>query len=378
MNLLLTVVTFFVLMIIVIFLFFNLGKRKILYHCHLCVVIFFGLVHLLLYGISALQHSEGLYLLFALPLGLLYGPALTILFERIQGYKSKKFSWLHFLPFFGGMIVCFSLFFNPRLRYTYGCEYMIFLCFFSLLHLISYLIFLKSEVGKLFKSFVKESSMLNIAWYSSITLFFVVEFFLVASLVFKMEDIKLYRTFCLLLYVLFLVGLLFLFYTTTEFKSLLEINERNEEEELESLKVIDYSYTESEKKKISFIAHAISNIQRVDYRKKVEYFIQNLAYLDSELNKEKFCKEFDIPYQYIAPFLREEFGKGFNGFVNQLRLSYAAKKLKSDDFKYSMTDLSMACGFSSRASFYRNFQAEYGCTPNHFRLANGKSLPVEG
>ncbi|WP_400261973.1 helix-turn-helix domain-containing protein [Sphingobacterium sp. SG20118] len=55
------------------------------------------------------------------------------------------------------------------------------------------------------------------------------------------------------------------------------------------------------------------------------------------------------------------------GFINQLRLVYASRLLSQEEFVYTIDDLSFICGFNSRASFYRNFITEFGCSPHQYR-----------
>lgn len=103
------------------------------------------------------------------------------------------------------------------------------------------------------------------------------------------------------------------------------------------------------------------------YRLEVENFIASRAYLDVDLNKNSFCERINIPKTHVSPFLKQAYNKNFNGFINELRLAYAAKELSREELVYTIDDLSFICGFRSRASFYRNFIAVFGCSPRQYR-----------
>ncbi|MCC2597858.1 helix-turn-helix domain-containing protein [Sphingobacterium sp. FBM7-1] len=111
------------------------------------------------------------------------------------------------------------------------------------------------------------------------------------------------------------------------------------------------------------------------YRLEVENFIASRAYLDADLNKNNFCERINIPQGHVSPFLKQAYDKSFNGFINELRLAYATKELNRKEFVYTIDDLSFICGFRSRASFYRNFTAAFGCSPHQYRVTKLETTP---
>src|SRR5690242_9291047 len=58
-------------------------------------------------------------------------------------------------------------------------------------------------------------------------------------------------------------------------------------------------------------------------------------------------------------------GETLNNFTNRVRLEKAARLLRYTD--WSLTDIALACGFSSSATFSRAFRSAYDTTPRHFR-----------
>ncbi len=130
---------------------------------------------------------------------------------------------------------------------------------------------------------------------------------------------------------------------------------------------------EEEEKGISEELHLLQNERIINqsiiqaYQIAVELFIDSKAYLEIDMNKAKFCQLVQIPQNHVTPYLKYQYGKHFSLFINQLRLAHAAQLLSHDQTQYSMDELSFVCGFNSRASFYRNFISQYGCSPSEFR-----------
>jgi len=58
-------------------------------------------------------------------------------------------------------------------------------------------------------------------------------------------------------------------------------------------------------------------------------------------------------------------GETLNNFTNRLRLEKAARLLRYTD--RSLTDIALACGFSSSATFSRAFRSAYDTSPSQFR-----------
>jgi AraC family transcriptional regulator len=63
-------------------------------------------------------------------------------------------------------------------------------------------------------------------------------------------------------------------------------------------------------------------------------------------------------------------GETLNSFTNRLRLEKAARLLRYS--QQSLTDIALACGFSSPATFSRAFRAGYATSPSEFRQSDGE------
>lgn len=367
MNLFSIVVVFFALIVNSIFLFFNLKKGNVGYSRYFITIFSFGIIHLLSFAIAKRLGTDMLYVSIALPLSLLYGPTLVLLTNREAGTRNSEYDFLHFIPCLLSVVIFLTLVLQPSFRYSYTFDLVIALCVCALLHVLSYLVLLKRRMSTMGISFIKASRLLQYTWYFVLTTLVVASLFLITNAFVGQKDIAIYAAFSILLFVLFLTGLLFLFIVSSRnTQRLLLAEERSNIARLEALKAEEAQ--QATPKKAPSVTHTFTLAQEIAYRTKINHFIETRAYLDSEVNKEIFSKTYAIPYHMVTPFLKQEFGKGFASFVNHLRLTYAAKQLKDDRQLLTISNLSFVCGFNSRASFYRNFQTEFGCSPSEFRL----------
>lgn len=329
---------------------------------YLLLMLLGGIFFLMLEYISQILVSPWLHLVLVFPIGLLYGPGLLLLIHSLpQNHTRTKPFWIHFVPFFAALVIYLLIVQDSAWHYRYSTDYTLGLQFITLLHLCCYLLYLRPSISRIVGRRFDKNKKQKTIWYLS---FIVLIICLLASLVDMIVEVgnsHIHRVFSLLLYGMFLLGASFVYFMQERIKTISVTTDIVKEEAEESK-------PQKLKKRNPHVLISLTREQEISYRNKVELFIQTLAYLDSDLNKDKFSSQLEIPLQHIAPFLKQEFGKGFNGFINQLRLNYAIRQLKSQDLTYTIEDLSMICGFSSRASFYRNFQAEFGCSPHQYRM----------
>ena len=364
MNILLTVSTFTVLILSAFFIFLNMGKEKIVFNRYLLLMLLMGVFFLMLEYVSQVLASPWLHFVLEFPIGLLYGPGLLFLIHNLpQNHTPTQPIWLHLIPFFVALIIYSIIVQDSDLHYRYSLDYTMAMLFITTLHLGCYLLYLRPSVSRILRGRIKENKITKGAWYLSFLILIASLFSSLKDMINDAGNIYIHRIISLLLYSMFLLGVWFIFFTQRRLKKMWYSIEKSNEER-------DISAPEKNNNKVKYTIPLIplTREQEVSYRGRIELFIQTLAYLDSDLNKDKFSSQLEIPVHHIAPFLKQEFGKGFNAFVNQLRLNYAIRQLKSEELMYTIEDLSMVCGFNSRASFYRNFQAEFGCSPHQYRL----------
>ena len=79
----------------------------------------------------------------------------------------------------------------------------------------------------------------------------------------------------------------------------------------------------------------------------------------------------NISRSHISHIFSEKLKIGFCDYVNSLRLIYSVRLMDSGE--YSISDVALACGFSTIRSFNRAFRKHYGCAPREYRKGISKA-----
>lgn len=77
------------------------------------------------------------------------------------------------------------------------------------------------------------------------------------------------------------------------------------------------------------------------------------------------ANEIGYDYVYISKFFKRKVGTSFRQYVNRLRITESKQLLKRT--AKSIDEISAACGFASVRAFDREFRAQVGMTPSHYR-----------
>lgn len=77
------------------------------------------------------------------------------------------------------------------------------------------------------------------------------------------------------------------------------------------------------------------------------------------------AKEFYLTPQYLSAFFRENFHTTFKNYLNDQRLFYSLRDLRSSHL--SISEIAILNGFSSFSAYRKNFSRKYGITPSEFR-----------
>lgn len=355
---LITILTIIALCINSGIIFLKVGDENLIFRRHLSIILMLGIFQLLLLHLCTIFFPQWLYLLLAFPTGLLFGPSLLLLVRNLASESVYKRFWIHLIPFMTMLFLFVLLFAESSLRYRFALDYSLLLHFCSVVQIVAYIAWLLPILAPLYATQLKRKNELLISPFFLLLAIMIV---MIINLARYQGDLDTHRAFTLMLYLFFLFNI----------SALLSVSRNRISQE----KTAEKNHSSSEKlsvdsmdKKYTIPRASLSAECTLEYRNKVNQFIQTRGFLNTDLNREKLCKMLDIPSNHLSIFLKEEFGKNFNGFVNQLRLSYAAKQLKLQDLTYNMEDLSFICGFNSRASFYRNFLEEFGCSPLQYRL----------
>jgi len=98
----------------------------------------------------------------------------------------------------------------------------------------------------------------------------------------------------------------------------------------------------------------------------IDYLVEK-PYLDTEFSIDKMSKVLNVSKPFIQQFFKLHFQDSFLKIINSLRIKEACNSLSDEGFDMNIEELALHCGFNSRASFYRNFSQEMGCSPIEFR-----------
>ena len=94
----------------------------------------------------------------------------------------------------------------------------------------------------------------------------------------------------------------------------------------------------------------------------LEYVRNNYQY---PISMDELAHKCDMSYYSFSRFFKQMTGKSFTEHLLDTRLSYAQKKLLSDDA--SVSEIAATCGFEYVSYFIKRFRQKYGVTPLEYR-----------
>ncbi len=103
------------------------------------------------------------------------------------------------------------------------------------------------------------------------------------------------------------------------------------------------------------------------HKDKILAYLEKKKYLNPDFNMDIMASDLRISRSSLSLFFKEYFKQNILKTINSLRIEEVCQELRKPDFDQNIDDLAHRCGFSSRASFYRNFSLEKGCTPIEYR-----------
>lgn len=96
--------------------------------------------------------------------------------------------------------------------------------------------------------------------------------------------------------------------------------------------------------------------------------VQKQLYLSSELSREDLAQIVHLNNARFARMIRECTGTNFNGYINELRITYAIKLMKKCS-NYTIRAIADESGFNSTPILYNLFKKKTGMTPYEFKKA---------
>ena len=95
----------------------------------------------------------------------------------------------------------------------------------------------------------------------------------------------------------------------------------------------------------------------------LDWLAQNFQ--NPEINAAMTAEQFKISKKYLSQFLKEQTGKSYTEYVEELRLDHAMQLLRTTDL--NITDVAEQCGFSTANTFYKAFRLKYQLSPSAVR-----------
>ncbi len=89
----------------------------------------------------------------------------------------------------------------------------------------------------------------------------------------------------------------------------------------------------------------------------LKFIKEEKAFQNADLKLSDVSKTTGIPEKIISFVLNHHFQKGFNEFINELRVKEVLKRMDQEDLnKFTIEGIATSVGFASRATFYRAFK----------------------
>ncbi|MCW3804527.1 helix-turn-helix domain-containing protein [Plebeiibacterium marinum] len=121
----------------------------------------------------------------------------------------------------------------------------------------------------------------------------------------------------------------------------------------------------SDKYKHSSLKEAQANAYM---QKIIDYINASAIWKDNELSIDKISAQTGIPKYYISQVLNEKVQKNFYTFINEYRIEYAMKLIKSPEHKnWSFVAIAFESGFNSKSVFNSFFKKHTGMTPTEYK-----------
>ncbi|GGX33144.1 helix-turn-helix domain-containing protein [Aquimarina muelleri] len=120
----------------------------------------------------------------------------------------------------------------------------------------------------------------------------------------------------------------------------------------------------------------ISDIIVYDILKSLKEFEENQGFLNSNITISELSKEFKTNSKYLSKVINSHKNKGFSSYINDLRVDFVIKKLKSNSKfrKYTIKAIANEIGFNTTEAFSKSFYKSTGIYPSFFLKQLEKEL----
>ncbi len=137
--------------------------------------------------------------------------------------------------------------------------------------------------------------------------------------------------------------------------------------------------TERKKGTVSDAENKDTSIQEASfdpiYQQTIELLKKEKLYLNPELKVLDLANRMKIHPNLMSKILNQTSESNFYDLVNKMRVEEFIERSRTEDFsKYTIMALAYEAGFNSKATFYRNFKAIKGMSPNEFIKSGDRSI----
>lgn len=105
-----------------------------------------------------------------------------------------------------------------------------------------------------------------------------------------------------------------------------------------------------------------NELNYIQYKLIRKIILENYA---DQLTIENVAEKTDIPYYSVSKIIKDNTGKNFNQYINQVRIDNAKEKLQSSDIPIS--EIAWSAGFRNVSHFNRVFKEAENTTPSVYR-----------
>lgn len=99
---------------------------------------------------------------------------------------------------------------------------------------------------------------------------------------------------------------------------------------------------------------------------KVAEWVDKHGYRQAGITIKMLSKELGINRTYLSNFINEMYGTNFNGWINELRVKEAKKKM-CESPELSLSEVADFVGFADSAHFSKQFKQNEGVSPSVWR-----------
>ena len=140
------------------------------------------------------------------------------------------------------------------------------------------------------------------------------------------------------------------------FNDLISKINRLESQEVKQKKAAHHKEIRIDDKKVGEVLMRLNKLENQEY------------YLSLDCNLRNMAKKVKTNATYLSKIINSEKGKNFNDYINDLRIEYVLKRLKSDKkFRlFSIKSIATEIGYKSDYSFAKHFKIKTGLNPSYY------------